>query len=85
VAAWRQGGRPAQSGEGRALLTLDLGFADIRTYPPQHFPGLVVQRLRSQDKAHVLEIIEVLIPALSDQPLARRLWIVDETHVRVRG
>ena len=34
--------------EGRALLTLDLGFADIRTYPPERFPGPIVLRLRSQ-------------------------------------
>lgn len=30
--------------EGRILLTLDLDFADIRVYPPQALPGLVVLR-----------------------------------------
>jgi predicted nuclease of predicted toxin-antitoxin system len=69
--------------EGRALLALDLGFADIRTYPPERLPGLIV--LRSQDRVHALPVVERLIHALSTQPLDRRLWIVDETHIRVRG
>ena len=71
--------------EGRALMTLDMGFADIRAYPPERFPGLIVLRLRWQDKAHVLEVINRLVRALSSQPLDRRLWIVDETRIRVRG
>jgi predicted nuclease of predicted toxin-antitoxin system len=36
--------------EGRALLTLDVGFADVRTYPPDQYPGLIVLRLRSCEK-----------------------------------
>jgi predicted nuclease of predicted toxin-antitoxin system len=27
--------------ERRALLTLDVGFADIRTYPPGQYAGLI--------------------------------------------
>ena len=30
--------------EGRALLTLDLDFSDIRTYPPEDYHGIVVFR-----------------------------------------
>jgi predicted nuclease of predicted toxin-antitoxin system len=70
--------------EGRALITLDTGFADIRTYPPEQFPGLIVLRLRWQDKSHVLEILDRLIPMLSSEPLEHLLWIVDETHIRIR-
>ncbi len=40
--------------EGRAIVTLDLGFGDIRSYPPSEFPGLVVFRLDRQDKPHVI-------------------------------
>lgn len=43
--------------ESRALITLDLDFADIRTYPPSEYAGLVVLRLRRQDKPHVLNIL----------------------------
>jgi len=31
--------------ESRALITLDTGFADIRSYPPKEYKGLVVLRL----------------------------------------
>ncbi|MGH8523339.1 MAG: DUF5615 family PIN-like protein [Gammaproteobacteria bacterium] len=30
--------------EDRALITLDMDFADIRTYPPNQYPGVVVLR-----------------------------------------
>jgi predicted nuclease of predicted toxin-antitoxin system len=43
--------------EGRVLVTLDLDFADIRTYPPSHYPGFVVLRLSRQDKAGVLRVM----------------------------
>ena len=32
--------------EKRALVTLDTDFADIRTYPPQDFSGLVILRIK---------------------------------------
>jgi predicted nuclease of predicted toxin-antitoxin system len=31
--------------EDRAIVSLDLDFADIRAYPPDHYPGLIVLRL----------------------------------------
>ncbi len=71
--------------EGRILITLDLDFANVQSYPPQELPGLIVLRLRYQDKPHVLEVMERLIPLLSDEPVRHLLWIVDETHIRIRG
>ncbi len=70
--------------EGRILITLDTGFADIRTYPPRDFPGFIVLRLRWQSAFHVIKIIKHLIPLLSSQPLKNCLWIVSETKVRVK-
>ncbi len=43
--------------EGRTLVTLDLDFADIRSYPPAQYPGLIVLRLKQQDKPHILEVL----------------------------
>ncbi len=71
--------------EGRALITLDTDFADIRAYPPAQFLGLIVLRLHRQDKPHVLEVIKRLTPLLSSEPLEHLLWIVEETRVRIRG
>ncbi|MCX6045911.1 MAG: DUF5615 family PIN-like protein [Chloroflexi bacterium] len=36
--------------EQRAILTLDIDFADIRTYPPGQYAGLIVLRVKQQDK-----------------------------------
>jgi hypothetical protein len=37
-----------------ALVTLDTDFCDIRKYSPQDYHGLIVLRLKRQDKPHVL-------------------------------
>ncbi len=70
--------------EQRALLTLDLDFADIRNYPPQQFSGLIVIRAKRQDKTSVLAIVERVIKALERETLNRKLWIVDEQRIRIR-
>lgn len=69
--------------EERALITLDLGFADIRRYPPQDYAGLIVLRLQRQDKGHALEVLDRLVHLLAREPLPGHLWIVDEHAVRV--
>ena len=73
------------SAEGRTLVTLDTDFADIRAYPPSEYAGIVVLRLRQQDKAHVLGVLHRIRPLLENEPLRGLLWIVDEERVRVRG
>jgi predicted nuclease of predicted toxin-antitoxin system len=53
------GGQPDQviadecKADGRSLVTLDVGFGDIRTYPPSEYAGLIVLRLRRQDRESV--------------------------------
>ncbi|NOX62921.1 MAG: hypothetical protein GXP42_13415 [Chloroflexi bacterium] len=71
--------------ENRVIITLDLGFADIRTYPPAQFPGIIVLRLSRQDKQHVLRALERITFLFEREPLTHRLWIVDDTRVRIRG
>lgn len=71
--------------ERRALITLDLGFADIRQYPPGDYAGLVVLRLRLQSRAAVLAVIARLLPVFEAEPLAGQLWIVAEHGLRVRS
>ena len=53
--------------EGRAIVTFDKDFADIRTYPPSTYPGFVVLRLDSQTRYHVIEIGRRLLGSLSLQ------------------
>lgn len=71
--------------ERRALVTLDTDFADIRVYPPEAHAGLVVLRLKRQDRPHVLDVLRRLLPLLVTERLDGRLWIVDEERVRIRG
>ena len=37
--------------EDRILLTLDLDFANIRAYPPGEHAGMIILRMKQQDKA----------------------------------
>jgi predicted nuclease of predicted toxin-antitoxin system len=71
--------------ERRALVTLDTDFADLRTYPPCDYPGLIVLRLSRQDRFHVLQAVRRVLPLLGTEPLPGYLWIVEEMQVRIRG
>jgi predicted nuclease of predicted toxin-antitoxin system len=70
--------------EQRALVTLDLGFGDIRTYPPAEYYGLIVLRPSKQDKPKVLEVFARVMPLLEREPLTGQLWIVDDRRIRIR-
>ena len=70
--------------EDRALITLDTDFADIRTYPPGEYPGLLVLRLHRQDKPHVLAVMQRVLVLLGRESPRGRLWIIDEQRVRIR-
>ena len=70
--------------ERRALVTLDTDFSDLRTYPPKLYPGLIVLRLRRQEKPRVLEVLRHLIPVLASERLEHCLWIVEEDRIRIR-
>jgi predicted nuclease of predicted toxin-antitoxin system len=71
--------------ERRALLTLDVGFSDFRAYPPENYFGIVVLRLKKQSRKHVLRLLLKILDLLRTEPLEKRLWIVDEKTMRVRG
>lgn len=66
-------------------MTLDTDFADIRTYPPEEFPGFVVLRLQKQAKDHVMGVIENLLEALRTENPERNIWIIEEDRIRIRG
>lgn len=70
--------------EKRALITIDKDFADILSYPPGESFGLIVLRLRWQDKAHVLKAIERILPILRREQPEKQLWIVGESRIRIR-
>jgi len=71
--------------EERAIITLDLDFSDIRTYPPSEYPGIIILRPRTQSKPDVLGLVEKLLPQLDgNEKLVGNLWIVQENGIRIR-
>jgi predicted nuclease of predicted toxin-antitoxin system len=70
--------------EQRMLVTFDLGFGDLRAYPPGTHPGVIVLRLDDQQPGAVLDVVERLV---IDQDLDRLkgcLIVVSEDRVRIR-
>lgn len=70
--------------ERRVLVSLDLDFADIRTFTPSEYSGIVVFRLAFQDRDTMMRIVDRLIGLLQRQSPQRQLWIVEEDRVRIR-
>lgn len=70
--------------EGRALVTLDLGFADIRVYDFQTQPGVLVLRPQKQDVESILRTLRNAIDLLGKEPLAGKLWVAGSKGVRLK-
>lgn len=70
--------------EGRIVVTLDIGFADMRQYPPQDYAGLIVLRMKRQDKPSILRAFGRAMRVFSLEPVTGALWIVEEERVRIR-
>jgi predicted nuclease of predicted toxin-antitoxin system len=71
--------------EGRVVVTLDLDFAGIRVFRPSDYHGIVVLRLAVLDKFRVMSVLQRLFPILERESLPGKLWIVDESSVRIRS
>jgi predicted nuclease of predicted toxin-antitoxin system len=71
--------------EKRALLTLDTGFGDVRTYRPEDYHGIVVLRLDNPSRKRVLAVLPRLIELIKAEALEKHLWVVDEGAIRIRG
>jgi len=70
--------------ERRVIVTLDVDFADIRTYPPAHYAGILVLRIKQQDKPFLLKLFPRILHQLRQESIVGKLWIVDEQRIRVR-
>jgi hypothetical protein len=70
--------------ESRSLLTLDLDFSDIRTYPPEDYHGIVVFRPAIQNITTLVRLTTRLLALMEREPLVGCLWIVEDNRVRIR-
>jgi predicted nuclease of predicted toxin-antitoxin system len=71
--------------EGRALVTCDLDFADIRAYPPEDYHGIIVFRPAVQSVSSLLRLVNRTLPLINVEPLDGHIWVVDDHRVRIRG
>jgi predicted nuclease of predicted toxin-antitoxin system len=71
--------------EGRAIVSLDLDFANIALYPPEDYPGLIVLRVGDQSRSHVMNVFKQVLTLIDRSPLQGHLWIVEDHRVRIRG
>ncbi|MGQ0773636.1 MAG: DUF5615 family PIN-like protein [Pseudonocardiales bacterium] len=70
--------------EQRMLVTFDLGFGDLRAYPPGTHPGVIVLRLDDQQPDTVLDVMERLVIDHDLDRLKGCLIVVTEDRVRIR-
>ncbi|MEW5946411.1 MAG: DUF5615 family PIN-like protein [bacterium] len=71
--------------EGCLLMTFDLDFGDVRSYPIGTHAGIVVFRLHDQRWAVLREPAGRLIASGLLERLSHGLAIVDESRIRLRS
>ncbi len=70
--------------EERALVSLDLDFANPLRFLPSRYRGIAVLRLPAKPSAaHLDALVNTLVAALHQDDLAGRLWIVEVGRLRV--
>ena len=70
--------------ENRAIVTLDLDFANPFRFKPSQYPGIAVLRLPSKPSAQdLVDLINVLAAGLEKEKLVGHLWIVERGRIRI--
>jgi predicted nuclease of predicted toxin-antitoxin system len=70
--------------EGRAIVTLDTDFMDVRRFPPEQYAGILVLRPHRQSVPQILALTRPFVTLLGSEPLHGKLWIIDEGRIRIR-
>lgn len=71
--------------ENRVLVTGDLGFGNVQEYPPEEYSGLIVIRMARPSRRGSLDAFRAILGRLSEAECKGKLWIVEESRVRIRG
>jgi predicted nuclease of predicted toxin-antitoxin system len=81
-----QDGRVLQAcvAEDRILITLDLDFSDLRTYPPGSYPGIWVLRPAKQTFKAIDTLVRAAVRLAEVERVRGQLWVIDERRVRIR-
>ena len=70
--------------EKRTFLTLDIGIADVRAYPPDRYHGIIVFRPTASGRGRVLAFVRRHLPALLQREVDGRLLVVTDRSIRMR-
>lgn len=70
--------------EQRALVTLDLDFANPLLFDPREYPGIAVLRMPPKaSRPQFIALVETLARALAKESIGGKLWIVEIGRIRV--
>jgi len=70
--------------ERRALVSLDLDFANPLHFKPSHYSGIAVLRLpRKPSRQHLLTAVRTLAAGLEREDLMGKLWVIEAGRIRV--
>ena len=70
--------------EGRAILTMDKGIADVRVYPPDQYSGIILFRPGSSGRKATLAFVRQHLPTLLQSDLCGHLFVVSQVGIRIR-
>lgn len=70
--------------ENRFLITLDLGFSDVRRYAPGTHPGILLLRPRRKGRNAVSHVLRRVLTEGRLEMLVGCLAVADEIRTRVR-
>jgi predicted nuclease of predicted toxin-antitoxin system len=70
--------------EGRALVSLDLDFANPLHFRPGDYSGIAILRLpRKPSREDLLKAVRTLAAGLEREKLDGKLWVVEAGRIRV--
>lgn len=67
------------------VLTIDMDFANILTYPPPHYDGIIVLRYQLVDQDQLDTMLEYMLAEEYPHGIRHKLIIVTRDRYRVRG
>ena len=70
---------------GRVLVTLDADFANVMRFPPEQTLGVVRLKVHPASEERIRQAIRRALLFLHNVDMARRLAVVDDEKIRIRG
>ncbi|MDI6731137.1 MAG: DUF5615 family PIN-like protein [Candidatus Margulisbacteria bacterium] len=70
--------------EKRILVTLDLDFSNILTYPPKTHFGIIAIRLLYPKRKKIIDLLVNFVQKIDEVDISKSLIILEENGYRVR-